>query len=130
MSGALAFIAGLGGGYLQGQEREVQRKRQEAKDAQESQQFQWQAQDRARQEKERQTLQSAGQPIAMTEGAGGMVRPETMDNQDVGQPENDGQPNNGLMPVAFRVGAQPFANRNDAYAEQSFWRPGSPRGCP
>lgn len=117
MSGALAFIAGLGGGYLQGQEREVQRKRQEAKDAQESQQFQWQAQDRARQEKERQTLQSAGQPIAMTEGAGGMVRPETMDNQDVGQPENDGQPNNGLMPVAFRVGAQPFANRNDAQAD-------------
>lgn len=117
MSGALALIAGLGAGYMQRQHLDDQKKRQEAKDAQEAQQFQWQAQDRARQEDERRTLQGASQPIAMTVGAGGMVRPDTMDNRDVGLPENDSQPNNGLMPVAYRVGAQPFANRNDAQAD-------------
>ena len=117
MSGILALAAGFGTGYMQQQEREFQRKRQEKQDAQQEQKFGWEAQDRQRQDQERQAMQTAAKPIAMTEGAGGMVRPDTMDNRDVGLPENANQPNEGLMPVAYRVGAQPFASRNDAQAE-------------
>jgi hypothetical protein len=48
-------------------------------------------------------------------GANGMTLPETMDNRDVGLPENDSQPNGGLVP-GVRVGSQAFSDPSAATA--------------
>ncbi|GHC72591.1 hypothetical protein GCM10007320_08570 [Pseudorhodoferax aquiterrae] len=123
MSGILAFLQGAAGGAVKGaqmrrdwdQEDEVKKAREEDRA------FQREQRERQRQlqredDELRNNLRAAAAPVALTEGAGGMVRPETMDNRDVGLPENAGQPNDGLMPVAYRVGAQPFADRGAAQA--------------
>ncbi|BDT68542.1 hypothetical protein os1_27250 [Comamonadaceae bacterium OS-1] len=61
-------------------------------------------------------LQDAARPVAITEGAGGMVRPATMDNSDVGLPENAALPNGGLLPAGYRVADQAFTDRPQAEA--------------
>jgi hypothetical protein len=114
MSGILAFLAGAGTGAMRGMQM------REDRDAREEDRA-WQREQRDRTRKQqgeedglRTSLRDAARPIAMTEGAGGMVRPDTMDNRDVGLPENQGQPNDGLMPMAYRVGSQQFADRGAA----------------
>ena len=116
MSGILAFLAGAGTGAMKGYQM------REDRDARaEDRAWQREQRDRARKQQGeedtlRTNLREAARPVAMTEGAGGMVRPDTMDNRDVGLPENASQPNAGLMPVAYRVGAQPFQDRGAAQA--------------
>lgn len=66
---------------------------------------------------EKQALREAGRPLAMTEGAGGMVAPTTMDNRDVGLPENAVLPNQGLQSGGYAVAGQSFADRGAAQAE-------------
>lgn len=61
-------------------------------------------------------LQDAARPVTLTEGAGGMVRPATMDNSDVGLPENAALPNGGLLPAGYRVADQAFTDRPQAEA--------------
>lgn len=61
-------------------------------------------------------LQDAARPVTITEGAGGMVRPATMDNSDVGLPENAALPNGGLLPAGYRVADQTFTDRPQAEA--------------
>ncbi len=70
---------------------------------------------RAEAQRDRQariSLANAATPTQVEEGAGGALRPETMDNRDVGQP--------GEAPVApgnnFRAGGKTYADRAQAEA--------------
>ena len=112
----LAFLAGAGAGYLNQSEREQQKDRQKAADSRATEEFEWKKTDRAQQDDLTRSLKDAGRPVAVVEGAGGMVRPDTMDNRDVGLPENSSQPNNGLMQGNYRVAGQSFADRTQADA--------------
>jgi hypothetical protein len=116
-------LAGIVGGYLAGQKIVRGQDEYEAEKKLKAEDREHLQQQRARLAKEqgeedalRSNLRAAAAPVALTEGAGGMVRPDTMDNRDVGLPENASQPNDGLMPVAYRIGAQGFADRGAAEA--------------
>jgi hypothetical protein len=65
-------------------------------------------------ERERRELQHAAAPVALSEGAGGMVLPASMDSRDVGLAENATLPNAGLQPGGFRVGDKTFTDRAQA----------------
>ncbi|MBH2008279.1 MAG: hypothetical protein I8H71_01130 [Xanthomonadaceae bacterium] len=121
MSGILAFLAGAGGGAMKGYQMRRDKDADDELKKARAEDRAWQTEQRDRERKQsavqdrlQQDLRAAAQPVAMAEGAGGMVRPETMDNRDVGLPENQAQTDAGLMPVAYRVGAQGYADRGAA----------------
>lgn len=62
------------------------------------------------QKKLRVSLADAARPVQVEQGAGGAIRPETMDNRDVGLPENASQPNAGLTLGGYRVKDKAFDN--------------------
>lgn len=62
------------------------------------------------QKKLRVSLADAARPVEVQQGAGGAIRPETMDNRDVGLPENASQPNAGLTLGGYRVRDKAFDN--------------------
>lgn len=115
-SGALRFAAGFGEGALdqyRRSEADAERKqdramRQETHDAQ---------MDEVNQRKSlRVSLADAARPIGVEEGAGGAIRPETMDNRDVGLPENADQPNGGLTLGGYRVKDKAYTGKAEATA--------------
>lgn len=115
-NGVFAFLAGAGAGYMKQRDLEDERAYRN-----EERGFQREQRDRARkqwgEEDQLQAgLKAAAAPVALTEGSGGMVRPDTMDNRDVGLPENAEQPNAGLVPMAYRVGSTGYADRAAADA--------------
>lgn len=112
MSGALAFVAGLGAGYMKQKQTNIENERQAKLDAQSEQEFQWRADEHKRQTDERQAIVQASKPIAMEMGAGGMVKPDYMDNADVGQP-NEG----ALLPGGYKVQGKSYADQATAQAE-------------
>ena len=112
MSGALAFVAGLGAGYMKQKQTNIENERQAKLDAQREQEFQWRADEQKRQTDERQAIVQASKPIAMEIGAGGMVKPDYMDNADVGQP-NEG----ALLPGGYKVQGKSYADQATAQAE-------------
>ena len=112
MSGALAFVAGLGAGYMKQKQTNIENERQAKLDAQREQEFQWRADEHKRQTDERQAIVQASKPIAMEMGAGGMVKPDYMDNADVGQP-NEG----ALLPGGYKVQGKSYADQATAQAE-------------
>jgi hypothetical protein len=111
---ALAFLTGLGQGYLQGKDNLEKKARQKKLEEREDEDYEHRRKERQRQDEERRALAEAGKTLAVETGAGGMVRPETMDNRDVGLPENQQLPNQGLLPAAYRIGAQTFTDGNAA----------------
>lgn len=122
MSGMASFLAGFGGGYLKADRQTKEDERQAAIDARAEKEFsrkeaEWKADDDLK-----KALKDAAAPVTMEQGAGGMVKPDTMDNRDVGLAENASQPNNGLMQGMFKVGGQSFADKaqaDKAVAEQN-----------
>ena len=112
MSGALAFVAGLGAGYMKQKQTNIENERQAKLDAQREQEFQWRADEQKRQTDERQAIVQASKPIAMEIGAGGMVKPDYMDNADVGQP-NEG----ALLPGGYKVQGKSYTDQATAQAE-------------
>jgi hypothetical protein len=131
MSGAVEFLAGFGTGYMNQTQRKKDEERRDRIEKEEREARQ--RQDQRSQESHdmqigelranrdlRVSLADAAKPREVVEGAGGMVRPDTMDNRDVGLVENSSQPNNGLLPVAARVGTRGFDNSQQAqkFAEQ------------
>lgn len=108
------FIAGLGSGYLamdrnikQDDERAADRRmRQESHDA-----MMGEANDK---KALRVSLADAARPVEVEEGAGGAIRPETMDNRDVGLPENAELPNAGLSLGGYRVKDKAFKSKGEA----------------
>lgn len=112
MSGALAFVAGLGAGYMKQKQTNIENERQAKLDAQREQEFQWRADEQKRLNDERQSVAQASKPIAMEIGAGGMVKPDYMDNADVGQP-NEG----ALLPGGYKVQGKSYTDQAAAQAE-------------
>lgn len=114
-------LAAAVGGYLKG--KQISQGMDEAEEEKKAK-----AEDRAYMQAQRQrttkqqgvedqlqtNLQDAARPVTITEGAGGMVRPATMDNSDVGLPENAALPNGGLLPASYRVADQTFTDRPQA----------------
>lgn len=112
----LAFAAGLGGGFLD--QEEAKRKQgldaQDRKMRQETHDLQMEEANRIKQD--RIGLGNAAAPTGVTEGANGMVLPDSMDNRDVGQPDTADQPNGGLSLGGFKAAGQTFTNRPAADA--------------
>lgn len=61
-------------------------------------------------------LKSASRPATVEEGADGFIKPATMDNRDVGLPENQDLPNQGLTAGGFAVQGKGFQDRAAADA--------------
>lgn len=127
MSSFLNGLASAGLGYYKGmdeqraaQERKAQQEQQKQINDLRLQEAKNAAEDNARMRADQQTLRAAARPVqAMEDGSGGMVRPDTMDNRDVGLAENAGLPNQGLAQSRYSAGGQKFADKTaaDAYAQ-------------
>jgi hypothetical protein len=127
MSSFLNGLASAGLGYYKGMDEQRAMEERKAKQAQEKQLYDIRlqeaknnAEDNARARADQQTLRAAARPVQATEdGSGGMVRPDTMDNRDVGLAENAGLPNQGLVQSRYNVAGQRFADKTaaDAYAQ-------------
>lgn len=113
---ALAFVAGLGGGYLQAQQRQQEQDRQDKLDKIQTDRAAREQTEFDQRRADSQTLRDAARPANVQEGAGGMLRPDTMDNRDVGLPENAELPNGGLSPQAYRVNGQGYDAQAPALA--------------
>lgn len=104
-SNILAFLAGAGTGYLRQQDANEENAARDEDRAFQREQRDRQRTQQAAEDSLQADLKAAAAPASVTEGVSGMVRPDTMDNRDVGLPENAAQPNAGLLPMAYRVGA-------------------------
>lgn len=117
MSSALAFLTGLGTGYITSKDKEAKQAREDEDRAMRKDEHTARMDVLKRDEANRQALMDAGAPIAMTQGAGGMLKPETMDNRDVGLPENAALPNEGLRQGSYSVAGKSFADAASAQTE-------------
>lgn len=62
----------------------------------------------------KQDLKDAATTATVEQGAGGMIKPDTMDNSDVGSAETAALPNGGLMQGSYKVGGQSFTEQAQA----------------
>lgn len=106
----LSLAAGFGTGYL-GAKRQTKldEERQADRDMR-KEEFDARMGEVKEQKNLRMSLADAARPVAVEQGAGGAVRPETMDNRDVGLPENAALPNGGLSLGGYRVKDKAFDN--------------------
>lgn len=118
MSGkaALAFATNFGGGYMGGKRQAVLDEERKADRQMRQDEHDARMRDMNRTEGDRVALQNAARPVSVDQGANGMIKPDTMDNADVGLPENASLPNQGLQPGGFKVGDQTFTDRAGADA--------------
>ncbi|MCY1166333.1 hypothetical protein D9M73_62600 [compost metagenome] len=114
---AIAFLAGLGSGALAQHEKQGKQKREDEDRALRNEAAQLQIDASKKAVSDQKTIAQAGLPVEMVEGAGGMVKPETMDNRDVGLPENAELPNQGLQQGGYSVGGKAFTDPISAQAE-------------
>lgn len=115
-SNILAFLAGAGTGYLKQQDANDEKAAREEDRAFQREQRERVRSQQAAEDQLQTELKAAAAPASVAEGAGGMVRPDTMDDRDVGLPENAALPHGGLMPMAYRVGSTGYADRSSAQA--------------
>ena len=115
-SNAIAFLSGLGSGYIDADKDAKKLARDEEDRALRNEAARLQLDEAKSNAADKKTLRLAGAPVAMTEGAGGMLKPEAMDNRDVGLPENATLPNQGLQEGGFNVAGKSFADRGMADA--------------
>jgi hypothetical protein len=109
---AVAFFAGLGSGYLQQKDRDEEKQRRDKRDAREQEQHD--ATMAAHRKGQAADAAVAGASRPMVAGAGGMSKPDTMDNRDVGLPENAALPNGGLAESATANTPQAIRGRQVA----------------
>lgn len=120
--GMVALLAGMGGGYIKGKQQQRENDRQDMQDAWLKEQQDRQRQDWKDQDQLKSDLKGAAAPVAMEQGAAGMIKPDTMDNRDVGLPETASQPNGGLMQGQFKVAGQSYTDKalaDKAVADQN-----------
>jgi hypothetical protein len=113
----LAFLTGLGTGYITSKDKEAKQARDDEDRAMRKDEHAARMDELKRLKADRQALVDASKPIAMTEGAGGMLKPETMDNRDVGLPDMAAAPNQGLQQGAYSVAGKSFADKAAAQTE-------------
>lgn len=104
-------LAAALGGYEKGVEQNRQQQRQIKLDEQNQQVFQEQQEERQRVKDERKALVNASKQGVLTKGTGGLLRPESMDNRDVGLPENKALPEQGLKQGGYGLNGQVFADK-------------------
>lgn len=109
------LAAGLNG-YMEGDRAKTDRAEQKEKREAEKEERQLRLADVRREAGTRQALVDAARPVAVQEGAGGMIKPDSMDNRDVGLPENAELPNGGLSLANYSVGGKTFTDRAPADA--------------
>jgi hypothetical protein len=83
-------------GYLRGMQITRGMEREDEEKAYREEQRNNARQDREDKVQEKRQLQDAARPVEVIEGAGGMTKPETADNRDVGQPGDVGMAAGGL----------------------------------
>jgi hypothetical protein len=109
---AVAFFAGLGSGYLQQKDRDEEKARRDKRDAREQEQHDATMAAHRKGQAADAAVAAASRP--MVAGAGGMSKPDTMDNRDVGLPENAALPNGGLADTATANTPQAIRGRQVA----------------
>lgn len=114
---AIAFLTGLGTGAMTQYDKESKQKREDEDRALRNEAAQLQIDAAKKAVSDQKTIAQAGLPVEMVEGAGGMVKPDTMDNRDVGLPENADLPNQGLQQGGYSVGGKAFTDPASAQAE-------------
>ena len=106
---ALAFATGFGGGYM-GAKRQAEQdeeRRQDRAAAKEERDLRMR---QLRREEDAQiALANASRPVTMEEGAGGMIRPASADDRDVGLADGP-----ALQQGGFRVDGKTYADRQQA----------------
>jgi hypothetical protein len=116
MSAGIAFLAGMGAGRLDRQDRDRELKRQDAEDARRdraegrlNEEYVFQKTERERTRKDQDMLRSAAAPVQVTPNA---MKPVEMDNIDVGQPGEAPVPVNGYKVAgsAARFASQGLAD--------------------
>jgi hypothetical protein len=120
MSGAVAFLAGLGTGYLNERDKRTEQARidererrraarEDAADARATEIYDFTKSERLQQSADRAMLREAAKPVSVVPEA---TMPETMDARDIGQPGESAVPVTG-----YKVGASRFASQGLADAE-------------
>lgn len=113
----LALAAGLGDGYM-GEKRRAKADTEREQDRAMRLSEHEARMDEVNRGKDLQlSLANAARPVSVQAGAGGALRPESMDNRDVGLAENAAQPNHGLSLAAYRVGSKNFNDQAEADRE-------------
>ncbi|MEO5670431.1 MAG: hypothetical protein ABIR26_07040 [Ramlibacter sp.] len=115
-SPALAFATGLGEGWISDRERKRRQGIEDQDRADRKEERDLRMGEVKRQASERTALADAVRPATIEAGAGGQLRPDTMDNRDVGQPGEPGAEAGGLSSQAFRVGGKSFGDQASADA--------------
>lgn len=103
LKGLASFAAGFGGGYLNAKRQGMLDEERQADRAMRQQEFDARMGEVNDKKNLRMSLADAARPVTVESGAGGAIRPETMDNRDVGLAENASQPNAGLSLSQYRV---------------------------
>lgn len=113
----LSLAAGFGSGYLGAQRQTKLDEERQADRAMRREEHDARMGEVNEQKKLRVSLADAARPAAVEEGAGGAIRPATMDDRDVGLPENANLPNGGLSLASYRVKDKSFDTKPAAEAE-------------
>lgn len=114
--GILSFLAGAASGYMKGTMMDRDMKQEDEDRAARKEDREYVRKIRAREESDRATLAAAGAEPDV--GAGGMTKPVTADNRDVGQPGEPGAADGGLTP-GVTAGGKQYATRDAAMARDA-----------
>lgn len=115
-SNLIAFVSGLGTGYMNESNRSKKEKQDDEDRELRNEATRLNLGAAKKQVADQAALAESAKPIAMTQGAGGMLKPATMDNRDVGLPENANLPNQGLNEGGFNVAGKQFTDPAAAQA--------------
>src|SRR5687768_15287664 len=106
-----SFGAGLLVGVDRGLQRNLEQDRQRKRDQREQDEHNLRIEEAERVKGDRVALADAARPVSLEEGAGGVLKPESADNRDVGQADG---PRLADMKSGFRVAGRSYTDRAEA----------------
>jgi hypothetical protein len=112
--GLASFVAGMGSGYMAAKSREEDRAQRQQEIDMRKQEHDAKMGDIEEGKKLKLSLANAAKPAEVEMGANGMVKPDYMDNSDVGQSGTADLPNGGLMQGGFKVQGKAYGSLADA----------------
>lgn len=116
MGKAASFAAGLLKGLGQGLMDQKDRDERAEDRAMRKESHDLEVKKATREEGDRRDLANASKPVTMEEGAGGMLKPDTADNRDVGLPGEPGAATGGLSAAGYRVEGKDYTDKPSADA--------------
>jgi hypothetical protein len=114
MGKGLSFAVGLGKGLIEGKQYNDRKSMLEEDRKMRSDEHNLRMEEAERVKGDRAAITRAAAPVTMEEGAGGMIRPASADNRDVGLPNEPGAAAGGLEEGGFRVGGKTFTDKTAA----------------